>query len=50
MLRFLSLLCHLYVLGASKLYVFTATPTSVSQAPGSPYSIANPSALIVQPR
>jgi hypothetical protein len=41
---------HLYVLGASKLYVFTATPTSVSQAPGSPYTIKNPSALIVQPK
>ena len=41
---------HLYVLASSKLYVFTATPTSVSQAAGSPYSITNPSALIVQPR
>jgi hypothetical protein len=41
---------HLYVLGASKLYVFTATPTSVTQAAGSPYTLKNPSALIVQPK
>jgi len=30
--------------------VFTVTPTSVSQAPGSPYAIAKPAALIVQPK
>jgi hypothetical protein len=41
---------HLYVLGSSKLYVFTATPTGVSQASGSPYAVKNPSALIVQPK
>ncbi len=41
---------HLYALGASKLYVFTVTPTSVSQAPGSPYAIAKPAALVVQPK
>jgi hypothetical protein len=41
---------HLYVLGASKLYVFNATPTSVTQAAGSPYTVKNPSALIVQPK
>jgi hypothetical protein len=41
---------HLYVLAASKLYVFNATPTSVSQAAGSPYTVKNPSALIVQPK
>jgi hypothetical protein len=41
---------HLYALGSSKLYVFTATPTSVSQAAGSPYTVKNPSALIVQPK
>jgi len=41
---------HLYALGASKLYVFTVTPSSVSQAPGSPYAIAKPAALIVQPK
>ena len=41
---------HLYVLGSTKLYVFNATPTSVSQAAGSPYTIKNPSALIVRPR
>jgi hypothetical protein len=41
---------HLYVLGGSKLYVFNATPTSVSQAAGSPYAVKNPTGLIVQPK
>ena len=43
---------HLYALSqsAGKLYVFTLTPTSVTQAPGSPYAIPNPSNVIVQPR
>jgi hypothetical protein len=41
---------HLYALGANKLYVFTVTPTSVSQAAGSPYAIAKSAALIVQPK
>jgi hypothetical protein len=41
---------HLYVLGSSKLYVFTATATSVTQAAGSPYTVKNPLALIVQPK
>ncbi len=42
---------HLYALSASanKLFVFTVTPTSVSQAPGSPYTISNPVALAVLP-
>jgi hypothetical protein len=42
---------HLYAIGtnASKLYVFTVTPTSVSQAPGSPYTINSPNDVIVQP-
>lgn len=30
---------HLYVFGSDELYVFTVTPTSYSQAPGSPYPI-----------
>lgn len=41
---------HLYASSSQKLYVFTITPTKVSQAPGSPYSIRNASALIVQPK
>lgn len=41
---------HLYALGAGKLYVFTATTTSVKQAVGSPYSVRNPGSLIVQPK
>jgi hypothetical protein len=42
---------HLYAISraAGKLFVFTVTPTSVSQAPGSPYSISNPQGIIVQP-
>jgi hypothetical protein len=42
---------HLYALSATsnKLFVFTVTPTSVSQAQGSPYSISNPAALAVLP-
>lgn len=43
---------HLYALGeaAKKLYVFTITPTSVSQAAGSPYTVITPTNLIVQPK
>jgi len=43
---------HLYAISrsAGKLYVFTVTPTSVSQAAGSPYSIAHPQNMIVLPR
>jgi hypothetical protein len=42
---------HLYAISrsAGKLYVFTITPTSHSQASGSPYSVSSPVALIVQP-
>lgn len=42
---------HLYALSASanKLFVFKVTPTSVSQAPGSPYTITNPVAVAVLP-
>jgi hypothetical protein len=43
---------HLYAISrnAGKLYVFTATPTRVTQAPGSPYPITAPSNIIVQPK
>jgi hypothetical protein len=43
---------HLYAISqaARKLFVFTVTPTSVSQAPGSPYTIVNPKNIIVQPK
>jgi len=40
---------HVYAISysAGKLYVFTVTPTSYSQAPGSPYSIVNPENIAV---
>jgi hypothetical protein len=40
---------HLYAISQSsgKLFVFTATPTSFSQSPGSPYSIRQPMNLTV---
>ncbi len=43
---------HLYAISTftNKLYVFTVTPTSVSQAPGSPYTISSPQSVDVQPR
>jgi len=34
----------------NKLYVFTVTDNAVTQAPGSPYTIAFPSSLAVQPK
>jgi hypothetical protein len=42
---------HLYALAApsNELFVYTVTPTSFSQAPGSPYTIANPGDLAVLP-
>jgi len=42
---------HLYVVGrtSNKLWVFTVTPTSYVQAPGSPYTINAPISIIVQP-
>jgi hypothetical protein len=42
---------HLYAISGSagKLYVFTITPTSYSQASGSPHSVSTPVGLIVQP-
>ncbi len=38
---------HLYALSRNKLYVYTVTPTSIKQAPGSPYSIPEASSVIV---
>jgi hypothetical protein len=35
---------------AGKLFVFTITPTGYREAPGSPYSIAHPQNIIVQPK
>lgn len=42
---------HLFAISgpAGKLYVFTVTPASVEQAPGSPYSIEGPQGITVQP-
>ena len=42
---------HLYAIGrtSNKLWVFTVTPTSYTQAPGSPYTFNAPIAMIVQP-
>jgi hypothetical protein len=41
---------HLYALSpsAGKLHVFTVTPTSAVEAPGSPYTISSPAGIIVQ--
>lgn len=41
---------HLYAIGSAGLSVFTVTPAGWSQATGSPHAIANPAAVIVQPR
>jgi lactonase family protein with 7-bladed beta-propeller len=43
---------HLYAISAStrKLYVFTVTPTSVSEAPGSPHNIPGMASIIVLPK
>ena len=42
---------HLYAISsaANKLWVYTVTPTSYSQAPGSPHTINAPHNIIVQP-
>jgi len=42
---------HLFAVSqkTGRLYVFTVTPTSSSQAPGAPYSIPGAQSLIVQP-
>ncbi len=43
---------HMYALGSDakggKLWVYTVTPTSVVEAPGSPYSITNAGGMVVQ--
>jgi hypothetical protein len=43
---------HLYAISqsAGKLFVFTVTSTSATQAPGSPYTISHPQNIVVQPR
>ena len=46
---------HLYALSiagnsAGKLFVFTITPTGVTRAPGSPYSVTKPQSIAVSPR
>jgi len=43
---------HLYAISrsASKLFVFTITPTGIGQAPGSPHTITNPQNLTVLPK
>jgi 6-phosphogluconolactonase (cycloisomerase 2 family) len=43
---------HLYAISThtGKLFVFTITPTSFHQAPGSPYTIANPLSISVLPK
>ena len=43
---------HLYAMGSKsgELFVFTVTPTSHAQAPGSPYAITNPLSLAVLPK
>ena len=42
---------HLYALSVNgNLYVFTAAPNTVTQAPGSPYHLANPRNIIVSAR
>ena len=38
---------HLYALSSNYLFVYNVTPTSISQASGSPYSIPEASSLIV---
>lgn len=43
---------HLYAISrsAGKLFVFTITPTSAKEAPGSPYAITSPQNIIVLPK
>ena len=45
---------HMYAIGTDnkgngKLWIYTVTPTSVTEAPGSPYSITSPGNIVVQP-
>jgi hypothetical protein len=39
---------HLYALSGGKLFVYTVTPASINEAPGSPYSIPEASSVIVR--
>jgi hypothetical protein len=44
---------HMYALGSDskgdgKLWVYTVTPTSVTEAPGSPYAVTNAGSMVVQ--
>jgi hypothetical protein len=39
---------HLYALGGGKLFVYSVTPTSIKEAPGSPYAISGASSLVVR--
>ncbi len=39
---------HLYALGGGQLFVYTVTSSSVTQAPGSPYSIPESTGVLVQ--
>lgn len=43
---------NLYAISQStnKLFVFAVTDTSVTQAPGSPYTITTPTAIVVLPK
>jgi hypothetical protein len=43
---------HLYAISqsAGKIFVFTVTETSATQAPGSPYTLAGPQNIAVQPK
>ena len=43
---------HLYALSpsAARLHVFTVTPSSAVEAPGSPYTVASPAQIVVQSR
>jgi hypothetical protein len=43
---------HLYAISqsAAKIFVFTVTATSAIQAPGSPYTLAGPQNIAVQPK
>ena len=43
---------HLYAISqsAGKVFVFTVTATSATQAPGSPYTLASPQGIAVQPK
>ena len=42
---------HLYAISksAGKVFVFTVTPTSVTEAPGSPFSVGSPQSIIIRP-